>query len=170
MGNPYCSEATTTTTLSPSLPPGCRFYPSKEQLFSHYLTNKNAGGSNFCGCDLIRELDLFDYDPFHLPDFSCFSYGYRGTKRHWYFYSVRVLNSAKRKTWKVKNGYWIRQGRVRKVLSSGGGKMRLGIRTTFVFYLGNSRKNASRTNWMLYEYSQIGHVKVHPLFRKVLFS
>lgn len=161
MGEPHCSEA----PLPSLLPPGCRFYPSEEQLLCYYLTNKNAGGTgnkhdNFCGCDLIRELDLFDHDPFQLPDIACFSYGYRGRKRHWYCYTVRVLKDTRRKTRKVKSGYWMRQGGVRNVLS-GGRNVLLGTRTTFVFYLGNSPKNASRTNWMLYEYALVDHLKVH---------
>lgn len=154
MGEPHCSRA-----IPPaSLPPGCRFYPSEEQLLCYYLTKKNASG-DFYGCDLIRELDLYDHDPFQLPDIACFSYGYGGRKRHWYCYTVRVLKDTRRKIRKVKSGYWMREGRVRKVLS-GGGNVVLGTRTTFVFYWGSSPKNASRTSWMLYEYALGDHLKV----------
>ncbi|XP_028772567.1 NAC domain-containing protein 71-like isoform X2 [Neltuma alba] len=153
MEEPQCSRA----ILPASLPPGCRFYPSEEQLLCYYLSNKNAGG-NFHGCDLIREIDLYDYDPSRLPEIACFSYGYRGRKRHWYCYTARVLKGARGKTRMVKTGYWMRKGGARNVLN-GGGNVVLGTRTTFVFYLGSSSKNASRTNWMLYEYALVDHLK-----------
>lgn len=145
-----------------SLPPGCRFFPSEEQLLCYYLTNKNSRGNkdgNFCGCDLIREIDLYDHDPFELPDIASFSYGYRGRKRHWYCYTVRAVKGNRPKIRKVKSGYWMRQGRVRDVLNSGG-KVVLGTRTSFVFYVGNSLEDAVRTDWMLYEYALIDHLKV----------
>ncbi|KAF7830606.1 NAC domain-containing protein 71-like isoform X2 [Senna tora] len=144
-----------------SLPPGCRFYPSEEQLLCYYLTNKNSRlnkEGNFCGCDLIREIDLYDHDPSELPDVASFSYGYRGRKRHWYYYTVKSVKGSRRKIRKVKSGYWMRQGRARDVLSSGG-KVVLGKRTSFVFYSGNSSESAVRTDWMLYEYALIDHVK-----------
>ncbi|KAI9118449.1 hypothetical protein K1719_010781 [Acacia pycnantha] len=153
MEEPQCSRA----TLPASLPPGCRFYPSEEQLLCYYLPNKNTGG-NFHGCDLIRELDLYDYDPFQLPEIACFSYGYGGRKRHWYCYTARVLKDSRRKTRMVKSGYWMRKGGVRNVLNDGGNVV-LGTRTSFVFYLGNSPKNANRTTWMLHEYALVDHLK-----------
>lgn len=145
-----------------SLSPGCRFYPSEQQLLCYYLTNKNSSANedgHFCGCNVIREIDLYDHDPFGLPDVASFSYGYRGRKRHWYCYSVRAVKGTRRKRRKVKSGYWIRQGKVRDVLSSGG-KVVLGTRTSFVFYLGNSSEDAVRTDWMLYEYALLDHLKV----------
>lgn len=41
-----------------------------------------------------------------------------------------------------------------------GGKAVLGRRTSFVFYLGNSPNTAVRTDWVLYQYAQVDHVKV----------
>ncbi|XP_057721058.1 NAC domain-containing protein 71-like isoform X2 [Arachis stenosperma] len=149
-----------------TLPPGCRFHPSEELLLSYYLTNKNGtgnwngnGGLGFDGSDLIRELDFYDYDPFELPDFACFAYGYGGRRRHWYcFTTVRVSRGErwKRKR-KVKSGFWLRRGRVSNV-NGVGENVVLGTRTRFVFYMGDSAKNGARTDWVLYEYALIDHV------------
>ncbi|XP_054789994.1 NAC domain-containing protein 72-like [Prosopis cineraria] len=163
MEEPQCSRA----ALPASLPPGCLFHPSEEQLLCYYLPKKNAS-VNFHGCDLIRELDLYEYDPFQLPEIACFSYGYRGKKRHWYCYTARVLKDSRRKTRMVKSGYWMRKGGVRNVLSDGG-NVTLGTRTTFVFCLGNSPKNASKTNWMLHEYALVGHLKASFVVCRVFF-
>ncbi|XP_021820162.1 NAC domain-containing protein 72-like isoform X2 [Prunus avium] len=136
-----------------SLPPGCRFYPSEEQLLCCYLSNKNdADPAQSGGYDLIRELDLYDHDPFDLPDSACYSYGHAGRKRHWFCYTVRVLKERR-----AKSGYWRRKGRDRDVVGRGG-KAVLGRRTSFVFYLGNSPNTAVRTDWVLYQYAQVDHV------------
>ncbi|KDP41704.1 hypothetical protein JCGZ_16111 [Jatropha curcas] len=153
--------------MSFSRPPGCRFYPSDEQLLCFYLTNKNNTNrdaddvnSNTNGYDLIKELDLYDYEPFDLPDNSCYAYGCGGRKRHWYCYAkLRVLNESRGgRSRRAKGGYWRKSGRVRDVAGPGG-KAVIGRRTRFVFYLGNSVKSAIRTDWILYEYALIDRGK-----------
>ncbi|KAJ0087507.1 hypothetical protein Patl1_08914 [Pistacia atlantica] len=150
-------------TMSLPLPPGFQFYPSDEQLLCYYLTNKNANADetgNPFGYDLIKELDLHEYQPHELPEKACYTYGDRGRRRHWYcYYKVRVRNG--RKSWRANNGYWRKKGRVREVVKSNnrGGKIILGSRTRFVFYLGDSLDTAVRTNWVMHEYSLVHHVK-----------
>ncbi|XP_059453466.1 NAC transcription factor 29-like [Corylus avellana] len=160
MGDPQDPRAT-----SFSLPPGCRFYPSHQQLVCHYLTNKNSNGNSnpriddsVNGYDLIRELELYNYEPFELPDTACFSYGCGGRKRHWYCYTVRVAKERKGRKRKTMNGYWRRRGTVRDVVGSRG-KAVVGTRTSFVFYLGNSPKTAVRTDWVMYEYALLDNLK-----------
>ncbi|KAK2660260.1 hypothetical protein Ddye_006793 [Dipteronia dyeriana] len=159
------SRAKTTSFL---LPPGCRFYPSEEQLLCYYLTNKNTTDNedgNICGYDLIKELDLYDYEPHDLPERACYAYGYGGRKKHWYCYNrVRVSNgnSGEKKSRRAMNGYWRRRGRVRDVVAvNRGEKVVVGTRKDSVFYLGNSPKTAVRTNWVLYEYELVDHVKAN---------
>ncbi|KAK1555992.1 hypothetical protein Q3G72_034331 [Acer saccharum] len=155
-----------TETTSFLLPPGCRFYPSEEQLLCYYLTNKNTNDNedgNLCGYNLIKELDLYEYEPHDLPERACFAYGYGGRKRHWYCYNrVRVSNGngKEKKSRRAMNGYWRRSGRVRDVVAvNRGEKVVVGTRKKFVFYLGNSPKTAVRTDWVLYEYELVDHVK-----------
>ncbi|CAK7347519.1 unnamed protein product [Dovyalis caffra] len=158
-------------TLSFSLPPGCRFYPSDEQLLRYYLTNKNRTISNdtddLNGYDLIKELDLYDYEPFDLPENACYAYGYKARKRHWYCYTKKEVSVLKRK---AKGGYWRRSGRVRDVVMGPGGKVVMGTRTRFVFYLGNSVKSAVRTDWVLYEYALVDHLKASFDLCRVFFK
>ncbi|KAI4316687.1 hypothetical protein L6164_024642 [Bauhinia variegata] len=155
MGETPCPEAVLRARAI--LPPGCRFYPSEEQLLCYYLTNKNANTTRneneyIHGCNLIRELDLYDHDPFELPATSCFSYGYGGRKRHWYCYTVSVVKETRGKSRKVRGGFWRRRGRVRNVFTNGGNIL-VGTRTNFVFYLGNSLKKAVKTDLIIYEYA-----------------
>ncbi|KAL5780222.1 hypothetical protein ACOSQ2_010959 [Xanthoceras sorbifolium] len=158
------SKSRTTSFL---LPPGCRFYPSEEQLLRYYLTNKNTNGNeegDLRGYNLIKELDLYEHEPYELPEKACYAYGYGGRKRHWYCYSkVRVTNGngREKKSRGAKNGYWRRRGKVRDVVAvnRGGEKVVVGTRKSFVFYLGNSPKTAVRTDWVMYEYALVDHVK-----------
>ncbi|WCJ35458.1 NAC domain containing protein 74 [Euphorbia peplus] len=144
------------------LPPGCRFYPSEQQLLCYYLTSKNrttVESGDINGYDLIKELDLYDYEPFDLPETSCFPYGCGARKRHWYcYYDLRVLKESVGRKRRAKGGFWRRSGRVRDVVDVGG-KGVLGTKGRFVFYLGNSVRNAVRTEWILYEYALIDHLK-----------
>ncbi|XP_022777328.1 NAC domain-containing protein 83-like [Durio zibethinus] len=138
------------------LPPGCRFYPSEEELFNHYLTGKNgsvaADRADVYSYDLIRELNLYDYDPSDLPEAVCFMHGYRGRKRHWFCYTESKGGRRKRR---AKGGFWRRMGKVRDVFD--GGNAVLGTRTKFVFYEVNSVKAAVRTPWIMYEYALLHH-------------
>ncbi|KAJ4840847.1 hypothetical protein Tsubulata_027781 [Turnera subulata] len=161
-------------------PPGIRFYPSDQQLLCYYLTNKNDhhqvaaggggdGGGEKSGYDLIKELDLYDYEPFDLPENASYAYGCGGRKRHWYCYTkdeegVRVLSTRpqprvrRRRGRAAKGGYWRSCGRDREVVGPGG-KAVVGMRSKFVFYLGDSVKSSVRTDWVLYEYALVDRVK-----------
>ncbi|KAF5468233.1 hypothetical protein F2P56_012401 [Juglans regia] len=139
--------------------PGSGFNPSQQQLLCYYLTNKNNddddGGSK--GYDLIRELELYKYDPFDLPDAACFSYGFGARKRHWYCYAARNVKESRGGRRKTKSGFW-KRGMVRAVVGPGG-EVVVGTRSSFVFYLGHLPKTATRTDWVMHEYALIDHLK-----------
>ncbi|MCD7470280.1 hypothetical protein HAX54_010009 [Datura stramonium] len=142
-------------TPSSSLPPGTRFYPSDQQLICYYLSSKNgADRRNGFGFDLIQEIDLYNFDPFNLPDSACFRYGRGGRKRHWFCFVARVLKGGRRR---AGGGYWKKRGGVRDVVGAGAGKVVVGTRKSFVFYLGDCTKTAVKTDWLMYEYALIGH-------------
>ncbi|XP_021743921.1 NAC domain-containing protein 71-like [Chenopodium quinoa] len=156
--------------LSPSiLPPGCRFYPSEEQLLSYYLGHKNhlnspqqssSSSSNADYYDAIKEINLYDYNPFDLPELTCFRFGCGGRKRHWYCFTERVNGEEEeRGNRRAGIGYWKRKGRVRDVMGNGGNVI-LGTRKCFIFYLEKSNgKTAVRTDWFMYEYTLIDSFK-----------
>lgn len=164
MGDPKA----TSSSSSFSLPPGCRFYPSEEQLLCYYLHHKNDNSSsssslsdsnpNFYGA--IKEINLYDFNPFELPVVTSFRFGYRGRKRHWYCYTERINGrEEERGSRRAGFGFWKRKGRVRDVLDNGG-KVILGRRNRFVFYLHKCNgKSAVRTDWIMYEYSLIDDIK-----------
>ncbi|KAL7262193.1 hypothetical protein ACSBR1_000549 [Camellia fascicularis] len=144
--------------MSFSLLPGSRFYPSEEQLLCYYLTHKNNDDHRF-GFDVINEIDLYNFDPFDLPDAGCFRFGRGGRRRHWYCYvAARVLKDCGGRR-RAGGGYWKRTGRERDVVGGAAGKVVVGRRKSFVFCLGDSPKNAVRTDWVMYEYALIDHPK-----------
>ncbi|KAE8653965.1 RING/U-box superfamily protein, putative isoform 1 [Hibiscus syriacus] len=141
------------------IPQGCPFYPSKKVLFDYYLTGKNNSVApdpvDICGCDLIREVNLYDYEPFDLPDGTCFVHGYRGRKRHWFCYTKSKGREKMRR--RAKGGFWRRIGKDKDVLD--GGNVVLGTKAKFVYYAVNSVKAKVRTPWIMYEYALLHHLK-----------
>ncbi|XWS24212.1 hypothetical protein CRYUN_Cryun28dG0081400 [Craigia yunnanensis] len=141
------------------LPPGCRFYPSEEELLNHYLTGKNksdaADRADVYCYDLISELNLYDYEPSDLPEGACFMHGYRGRKMHWFCYTES--KGGRRRRRRAKGGFWRKIGKVRDVFD--GGNVVLGTRTKFVFYEVNSVKEAVKTPWIMYEYALLHNLK-----------
>lgn len=151
-----------------SLPPGARFYPSEEQLVCYYLSSKNDG-SNYYGIDVIREIDLYSYDPFNLPEMSCFRFGRGGRRRHWYCYVGRIIRERGRR--RAGSGYWKKRGKVKDIVGGGAAeKIAMGTRKSFVFYLGDSPKNAVKTDWVMYEYA-LGDQNMVPIYllRNIIF-
>ncbi|VFR01497.1 unnamed protein product [Cuscuta campestris] len=151
-------------TTSFPLPPGCRFYPSDEQILCYYLSEKN-GRNRSDGINVIKEINLYNFDPFDLPDSSCFRFGRGGIRRHWICFVARVLKD--RRTRRAGGGYWKRKGRIRAVLDKDAGKVVLGMRKCFVFYLGESLKGAIRTDWFMYEYALPNAV---PSYQRICFD
>ena len=49
------------------LPPGFRFHPTDEELVLHYLKKKKTSSNPFPINSIIRDIDLYKYDPWELP-------------------------------------------------------------------------------------------------------
>ncbi|XP_071695983.1 NAC domain-containing protein 72-like [Rutidosis leptorrhynchoides] len=143
---------------SPSLPPGCQFFPSENQLISHYLTIKTK--TNHINpppsLNLIKELDLYRFDPFDLPESACFEFGREGKRKHWYCFAImpRVKRGRGEKR-RAGSGFWKRSGSVKDIVGAGVQGVVVGTRKCFVFYLGDSVKTCVRTKWIMYEYALI---------------
>ncbi|KGN55208.1 NAC domain-containing protein JA2L [Cucumis sativus] len=161
---PSSSSSSSFSFSSSSLPPGCRFFPSDEQLLRFYLSNKASGHND---SNLIKDLNPFDYDPFDLPDSACFSYGSKARKKHWYYYALTAFRENG--GWiRMKTGYWRRKGKVKEVTGRRG--LVLGIKRTFVFYLGNSINKSLKTNWIMYEYALDHRFKASFVLHRVFVS
>ncbi|KAL2894583.1 Photosystem II CP47 reaction center protein [Bienertia sinuspersici] len=163
------SPNTKSSSSSLSLPPGCRFYPSEELLLNYYLQQKNDYSSSSSSnssekprfYEAIKEINLYNFNPFELPEITCFRFGYRGRKRHWYCFTETVNGGDEEsKNWrKAGFGYWKRKGRVRDVMCNAG-KAVLGRRKCFMFYLEKfNGKTAAKTDWFMYEYALIDSSK-----------
>ncbi|XP_052188530.1 NAC domain-containing protein 72-like [Diospyros lotus] len=161
-GSAFMGESRIYESTSLSLPPGCRFYPSGEQLVTFYLTHKNNDDRRF-PFDVITDLDLYSYDPFDLPEAASFRFGRGGMRRHWYCYTAPVsrVSGGKERKRRAGGGYWRSAGKIREVFAGGAeaGKFVVGTRKSFVFYLDESPGAAVRTNLAMYEYALIGHHK-----------
>ncbi|XP_042496582.1 NAC domain-containing protein 72-like [Macadamia integrifolia] len=168
MGDPSPKN---TAAIPISFPPGFQFYPTEEHLLCYYLTLKNscdkrpeldfslpssfhADFSPF-GFEMVREINLYEYDPCDLPDISCFPYGRGGSKKHWYCFTGKVSSGRVKR--KAGGGFWKRKGRARDVVGGKEGIV-LGKKKTFEFYRGNLSRTV-KTDWVLYEYALVDNLK-----------
>ncbi|XP_042496069.1 NAC domain-containing protein 45-like [Macadamia integrifolia] len=169
-------------TIPISFPPGFRFYPTEEQLLCYYLSNKNnctehherdlsipsnsdVDFSPF-GVDMVKEIDLYGYDPCDLPDVACFPYGRGGSRKHWYCFTAKVTTERVRR--KARGGFWKRKGKPRDIPGGKEGSV-LGKRKTFVFYRRNSSRTL-KTDWILFEYALAEHLKDSFTLCRVFFK
>nr|GEU30599.1 NAC domain-containing protein 19-like isoform X1 [Tanacetum cinerariifolium] len=140
-----------------SLPPGCQFFPSEQQLITHYLTLKNNHSPSQ---NLITEIDLYRYEPFNLPESACFVFGREGKKKHWYcFEKMGRVKRGRGEMRRAGGGYWKRSGSAKDIVCGGVEGVVIGVRKCFVFYLGEFGvgKGGVRTKWIMYEYSLVDH-------------
>ncbi|PWZ13147.1 Protein FEZ [Zea mays] len=124
--------------------PGFRFHPTDEELISFYLRRKIQ--QRPLSVELIRQLDIYKYDPWDLPKLSS------SGEKEWYFYCPRdrkYRNSA-RPNRVTGAGFWKATGTDRPVYSSEGAKC-IGLKKSLVFYKGRAAKGI-KTDWMMHEY------------------
>ncbi|XP_074295937.1 NAC domain-containing protein 2-like [Silene latifolia] len=127
---------------SSNLPPGFRFHPTDEELIIHYL--KNQATSRPCPVSIIPEVDIYKFDPWHLPDMAEFG------ENEWYFFTPRDRKypNGIRPNRATLSGYWKATGTDKAIYS--GGKY-VGIKKALVFYKGRPPKG-SKTDWIMHEY------------------
>ncbi|CAL5081434.1 unnamed protein product [Urochloa decumbens] len=127
-----------------ALLPGFRFHPTDEELVGFYLKRKIQ--QKPLSIELIRQLDIYKYDPWDLPKLA--STG----EKEWYFYCPRdrkYRNSARPNRVTVA-GFWKATGTDRPIYSSEGTKC-IGLKKSLVFYKGRAAKGI-KTDWMMHEY------------------
>ncbi|CAO2829595.1 unnamed protein product [Amaranthus hypochondriacus] len=125
--------------------PGFRFHPTDEELVGFYLKRKIQ--QRPLSIQLIKQLDIYKYDPWDLPKFG----SSRGEKE-WYFYCPRdrkYRNSA-RPNRVTEGGFWKATGTDRPIYSSEGSKC-IGLKKSLVFYKGRAAKGL-KTDWMMHEF------------------
>ncbi|KAG8378244.1 hypothetical protein BUALT_Bualt08G0117500 [Buddleja alternifolia] len=123
------------------LPPGFRFHPTDEELVMHYLCRKCASQS--ISVPIIAEIDLYKYDPWHLPGLALYG------EKEWYFFSPRDRKypNGSRPNRAAGSGYWKATGADKPI----GHPKPVGIKKALVFYSGKAPKG-EKTNWIMHEY------------------
>ncbi|XP_008237527.1 PREDICTED: NAC domain-containing protein 82-like [Prunus mume] len=127
-----------------SLAPGFRFKPTDVELVQYYLKRRLLGKR--LGFKVIAEVDIYKYDPWDLPDKSCWDCG----DLKWYFFCPREkkYRSGNRVQRATEGGYWKTTGKDRSVLYSGA---IVGWIKTLIFHTGRA-PSGDRTNWVMHEY------------------
>uniref|UniRef100_A0A1D1Z435 Protein FEZ n=1 Tax=Anthurium amnicola TaxID=1678845 RepID=A0A1D1Z435_9ARAE len=124
--------------------PGFRFHPTDEELVGFYLKRKVQ--QKPLSIELIRQLDIYKYDPWDLPKLATTG------EKEWYFYCPRdrkYRNSA-RPNRVTGAGFWKATGTDRPIYSSEGAKC-IGLKKSLVFYKGRAAKGV-KTDWMMHEF------------------
>ncbi|CAG7899358.1 protein FEZ [Brassica rapa] len=123
--------------------PGFRFHPTDEELVSFYLKRKIQ--HNPLSIELIRQLDIYKYDPWDLPKFAT-------GEKEWYFYCPRdrKYRNSSRPNRVTGAGFWKATGTDRPIYSSEGNKC-IGLKKSLVFYKGRAAKGV-KTDWMMHEF------------------
>ncbi|CAN8240291.1 unnamed protein product [Cochlearia groenlandica] len=122
-------------------PPGFRFHPTDEELVLMYLCRKCA--SQPITAPIIKELDLYRYDPWDLPDMALYG------EKEWYFFSPRDRKypNGSRPNRAAGTGYWKATGADKPI----GHPKPVGIKKALVFYSGKPPRG-EKTNWIMHEY------------------
>ncbi|RWW40527.1 hypothetical protein BHE74_00054056 [Ensete ventricosum] len=124
--------------------PGFRFHPTDEELVSFYLKRKVQ--QRPLSIELIRQLDIYKYDPWDLPKELATT-----GEKEWYFYCPRdrKYRNSTRPNRVTGAGFWKATGTDRPIYSSEGAKC-IGLKKSLVFYKGRAAKG-TKTDWMMHE-------------------
>ncbi|CAN1228583.1 NAC domain-containing protein 35 [Linum grandiflorum] len=141
--------------------PGFRFHPTEEELIQFYLRRK-VEGKPF-NVELITSLDLYRYDPWHLPGISMAAIG----EKEWFFYVPRdkKYRNGDRPNRVTTSGYWKATGADRMIRSEN--SRSIGLKKTLVFYSGKAPKGI-RSSWIMNEYRLPHHDTQR--YQKVIIS
>ncbi|CAN1235327.1 NAC domain-containing protein 17, partial [Linum perenne] len=126
-------------------PPGFRFHPTDEELVLYYLKRKIC--RRRLRLNVIRELDVYKWDPEDLPGLALLKTG----DRQWFFFSARdhKYPNGGRASRATAQGYWKATGKDRNITCN---SRNVGVKKTLVFYRGRA-PNGERTDWVMHEYT-----------------
>ncbi|GJW25172.1 transcription factor JUNGBRUNNEN 1-like protein [Tanacetum coccineum] len=124
--------------------PGFRFHPTDEELVGFYLRRKvDKKPLNF---DLIRQIDIYKYDPWDLPKTSDMT----DNERYFFCKRGRKYRNSLRPNRVTDSGFWKATGIDRPIYSSTG-SVCIGLKKSLVYYRGSAGKG-TKTEWMMHEF------------------
>ncbi|XP_074570377.1 putative NAC domain-containing protein 94 [Curcuma longa] len=123
---------------------GFRFHPTDEELVSFYLKRKVQ--QKPLSIELIRQLDIYKYDPWDLPKLATTG------EKEWYFYCPRdrKYRNSTRPNRVTGAGFWKATGTDRPIYSCDQNNC-IGLKKSLVFYKGRAAKGV-KTDWMMHEF------------------
>ncbi|XP_058751989.1 transcription factor JUNGBRUNNEN 1-like [Vicia villosa] len=127
--------------------PGFRFHPTDQELVTFYLRRKLDNKP--ISIDLIKQVDIYKYDPWDLPKSSV-----HGAEKEGYFFCKRgrKYKNSIRPNRVTGSGFWKATGIDKAIYSNGGeGNDCVGLKKTLVYYRGSAGKGA-KTDWMMHEF------------------
>ncbi|KAK3003636.1 hypothetical protein RJ639_019635, partial [Escallonia herrerae] len=136
--------------------PGFRFHPTDEELVGFYLKKKIQ--QRPLSIELIKQLDIYKYDPWDLPIYKMF-FGsfFLGIMQRWQQLGRENGTSHCPRDRKYRNsarpnrvtaaGFWKATGTDRPIYSFEGCKC-IGLKKSLVFYKGRAAKGI-KTDWMM---------------------
>ncbi|CAI8595368.1 unnamed protein product [Vicia faba] len=127
--------------------PGFRFHPTDQELVTFYLRRKLD--KKPISVDLIKQVDIYKYDPWDLPKSSV-----HGAEKEGYFFCKRgrKYRNSIRPNRVTGSGFWKATGIDKSIYSNGGeGNDCVGLKKTLVYYRGNAGKG-TKTDWMMHEF------------------
>ncbi|XP_058765703.1 transcription factor JUNGBRUNNEN 1-like [Vicia villosa] len=127
--------------------PGFRFHPTDQELVTFYLRRKLENKP--ISIDLIKQVDIYKYDPWDLPKSSV-----HGAEKEGYFFCKRgrKYKNSIRPNRVTGSGFWKATGIDKAIYSNGGeGNDCVGLKKTLVYYRGSAGKG-TKTDWMMHEF------------------
>ncbi|XP_011026748.1 PREDICTED: transcription factor JUNGBRUNNEN 1-like isoform X2 [Populus euphratica] len=126
--------------------PGFRFHPTDEELVGFYLKKKVE--KKPIRIDLIKHVDVYQYEPWDLPKASC-----SAGEREWYFFCRRgrKYKNSIRPNRVTRSGFWKATGIDKPIYSVGKIHYCIGLKKSLVYYRGSAGKG-TKTDWMMHEF------------------
>lgn len=136
--------------LAPKVPVGFRFHPTEEELVGYYLPKKVS--DRRIDLDLIRELDLYKFEPWDLHQLCMTQGGSNEKQIDYYFFSRKGKKypTGTRANRATTMGFWKATGRDKPIHTKLNQTL-IGMRKTLVFYQGRA-PHGIKTDWIMHEF------------------
>ncbi|KAL6846898.1 hypothetical protein ACP4OV_022751 [Aristida adscensionis] len=131
--------------------PGFRFHPTDLELVGFYLKRKveKKGFS----IEIIKEIDIYKYDPWDLPNEAPRHVAQGAGDKEWYFFCLRgrKYRNSIRPNRVTGSGFWKATGIDKPIHAGAGAGECVGLKKSLVYYRGSAGRG-TKTDWMMHEF------------------